>query len=329
MLFSIIVPMYNVKQYADKCINSIIKQTYRDFEAIIVDDGSNDGTSDIIDFYANNDERIIPIHKTNGGIVSARKAGVAVANGEFIVNVDGDDWLEENALEIIAEEIRNSSCDVICFGFNKVVENEYKTPIIISGEKKRYNRNYIERNIITNFFPNGKSNSFMPNLWNKAFKREKYTEICLKVDDRIDMGEDGVITYACMYSAYSICILPEVLYNYRLSPNSLTRKKTKYITWECADLRITMYSKIWDESDTMQDQIARFTVHAYFNVILSHLNNEKYSKVRKEARERLKDERISTLIKNSKITENKKLLMAKIALRYKWIWLIKLYSIFA
>jgi len=323
------VPMYNVKQYADKCINSIIKQTYRDFEAIIVDDGSTDGTSEIIDFYADKDKRIIPIHKPNGGLVSARKAGAIVSKGKYIFNVDGDDWIEEDTLERIMNVINDVEYDIICFGYNRVNEKKEKIPIKISENLEVYNRKCIENKIITCFFPNGKSNCFMPNLWNKVFKREAYIEHCLRVDEKITMGEDGVVTYPCMYCANCICIMPDVLYNYRLSPNSMTRKKGKYLSWESADLRIDLYSSIWSESQIMYDQIARFAVHAYFNVILSHLNNEKYSKVRKEVRERLKDERISTLIKNSKITENKKLLMAKIALRYKWIWLIKLYSIFA
>lgn len=90
-MVSIIVPVYNVINYLDRCIASILAQTYREFELILVDDGSTDGSSQLCDFYKERDERVVVIHKTNGGLVSARKAGIVAARGEYIGFVDSDD----------------------------------------------------------------------------------------------------------------------------------------------------------------------------------------------------------------------------------------------
>ncbi len=96
MLFSIVVPVYKVEGYIEKCIKSIQVQTFEDYELILIDDGSTDGSGKICDDYASKDGRISVIHKENGGVVSARNAGLSVAKGKYILFVDADDWIAEN-----------------------------------------------------------------------------------------------------------------------------------------------------------------------------------------------------------------------------------------
>lgn len=106
MLISVIVPVYNIeKDYLKRCINSILYQTYRDFELILVDDGSTDGSADIIDEYASNDSRVVALHKSNGGSSSARNMGISVAQGEYLSFIDSDDYIEPNTLETLAAPI--------------------------------------------------------------------------------------------------------------------------------------------------------------------------------------------------------------------------------
>ena len=93
-LVSVVVPVYNVKAYLEKCINSILNQTYENLEIIIVDDGSTDGSSDICDQFLKKDNRVFVIHKENGGVVSARQAGIDKAKGEYVIAIDSDDWIE-------------------------------------------------------------------------------------------------------------------------------------------------------------------------------------------------------------------------------------------
>ena len=99
MLFSVIVPIYNIEKYIRRCIESVLSQSFADFELILVDDGSPDNSGAICDEYAEKDERIQVIHKENGGLVSARQAGIRVASGDYIFHLDGDDAVLPDALD--------------------------------------------------------------------------------------------------------------------------------------------------------------------------------------------------------------------------------------
>ena len=114
---SIIVPIYNSEEYLTKCIESIICQTYRDLEIILIDDGSTDSSPDICDRYKSADERIIVIHKENGGNTSARKAGLAIATGEYVGFVDSDDWIEPAMYETLYGICSENNLEMISCGF--------------------------------------------------------------------------------------------------------------------------------------------------------------------------------------------------------------------
>ena len=101
MKFSVVVPIYNVEKYLNKCVESILNQTYKDFELILVDDGSPDHCPEICDEYAERDARVRVIHKENEGLVAARNTGIKEAKGEYICYVDGDDWIANNLLETV------------------------------------------------------------------------------------------------------------------------------------------------------------------------------------------------------------------------------------
>ena len=121
--FSIIVPIYNVEAYLVECVESILVQTFENYELILVDDGSPDNCSAICDQYAAKDPRIQVIHKKNGGIVSARKAGTRQSRGQYILHVDGDDRIEEGMLSRIDSLIRQyDEPDIVSFGYNHITE---------------------------------------------------------------------------------------------------------------------------------------------------------------------------------------------------------------
>ena len=112
-LVSIIVPVYNVEKYIDKCVRSLLKQDYGNIEVILVDDGSPDKSGYIIDRLKEEDNRIVVIHQENHGVSSARNAGMAVASGEYITFVDGDDWVDANYVTYFVDLLEKSSCDVV------------------------------------------------------------------------------------------------------------------------------------------------------------------------------------------------------------------------
>lgn len=137
---SVIIPVYNVEKYIKKAIESVINQTYKNLEIILVDDGSTDNSGFICDEYANIDERITVIHKENGGIVSVRKTGINLANGDYAVNLDPDDWIEATAYEQVVKIIEERHPDIIAYGmkkeFNGFIESQ---PIQLA--EGQYNQN--------------------------------------------------------------------------------------------------------------------------------------------------------------------------------------------
>lgn len=122
-MVSIIVPIYNVEQYISKCIESILAQTYRDFELILVDDGSPDMCGTICDEYAKQDSRVHVIHQENKGVSAARNAGISLAKGEYISFIDGDDYVEKDFFERIITQFTDE-VDCVCFGYNSVDDDD-------------------------------------------------------------------------------------------------------------------------------------------------------------------------------------------------------------
>lgn len=118
-LISMIVPIYRIERYVGICIESLIHQTYENTEIILVNDGSDDRCPQICDLYAKKDSRIKVIHKENDGLVSARKAGLEHAEGEYIGYVDGDDWIDKTFVERMLSDALNNDADVVCAGFTR------------------------------------------------------------------------------------------------------------------------------------------------------------------------------------------------------------------
>ena len=112
--FSIIVPVYNVEQYLENCINSVLNQSYRNFQLILVDDGSKDSSGEICDRFAQKDSRVKVMHKQNAGVSGARNTGIEIATGQFICFIDSDDWIESDYLQKIVDEIYDF--DILFFG---------------------------------------------------------------------------------------------------------------------------------------------------------------------------------------------------------------------
>ena len=121
---SVIVPIYNVEQYLKKCLNSIVNQTYKDLEIILVDDGSPDGCPQLCDEYASLDNRIKVIHKKNGGLSSARNAGLDIATGDYVTFVDSDDYLETDIYEKVINIFEDHSADIVSMR-TQLVDQKY------------------------------------------------------------------------------------------------------------------------------------------------------------------------------------------------------------
>ena len=139
--FSVIIPVYNAREYLQECLESVIKQTYVDFELIIIDDGSTDGSGELCDDFAEIDDRIKVIHQKNQGLLNARKKGVNNARGKNVIFVDADDWINKNELEIIAKYFKNNDVDMIEFGLWKNYNNGFEVERVSDLKSGKYNRN--------------------------------------------------------------------------------------------------------------------------------------------------------------------------------------------
>lgn len=217
---SVVIPIYNTAEYLPECLESVISQTLREIEIICVDDGSTDATPRILDEYALRDDRIKIIHKENGGLVSARKVGVSVANGAYVAYVDSDDWIDENMYEQlwqIAEEyhVDMVTCDCLMEGNYTTLHSDTVPQGLYEGERMAALRDKaifdLEKHI----------SGIKPSLCNKFFRRDIIQGAQCKIPDEITMGEDKVCLLTMLLECKSIYIYHQPFYHYRIHANSM------------------------------------------------------------------------------------------------------------
>jgi len=263
-LISVIVPVYNVAPYLSKCVESIINQTYKNLEIILVDDGSTDGSEKICDEFQQRDKRIKVIHKENGGLVSARKAGILIASGAYTAYVDGDDWIEANMYEIMLQKGQASDV-VICgverdFGLNISYEVCKVDVGIYQGENLE--KLYAKMIYTGIFFERG----ILPYVWGKLFNTEVLRRNQLMVPDEIRVAEDAACTYPVLLEVKKVAVIHEYLYHYQMRDNSIMgindRKEIKkYKTLYYYLNRRFWENKRWGECLTAQlDYLMVFTI---------------------------------------------------------------------
>ena len=217
MLFSIIIPIYNVEKYLRDCLESIITQSFDDYEVIMADDGSPDGCRDIIDGYALRDTRFKPLHKANGGLVSARKAGILKAAGDYIINVDGDDRLAPGVLKRAAEIITAHTPDIISF----FVENSDKKDGIPPG---LYEGAAMAEKIRPCALLSENGEHLPYYICGKVLKRSVFMANQLAVDDRIAFAEDVSAVIPTIFRANSFFAAGETGYIITVRSESMSRK---------------------------------------------------------------------------------------------------------
>lgn len=225
-LVSVMVPIYNVAPYLEECIDSIIHQTYRNLQIILVDDGSEDEGGAIVDFYQKKDHRITAIHKKNGGLVSARKCGIQAARGEFVLCVDGDDSILPDFIQDMVEVMEAEQADIVTSGYRDDKGKHFDaipTGIYQSPEQRRIL--YANMLATRDFYSFG----ILPFLWGKMFKREILKKVQMEVDDRISVGEDIACTYFALLQAEKIIITSICGYQYRNREGSMTARDIRIV----------------------------------------------------------------------------------------------------
>ncbi len=325
-LFSMIVPVYKVEEYLEQCIESILGQTYTDFELILVDDGSPDNCGKICDSYAKKDPRVRVIHKMNGGVTSARLAGAEVAEGTYIACVDGDDWVEPNYLERVAECIEENKPCIVCCGLvdiykDKLVEEHFLLP---SGN---YDKKRIQNEIFPLLIEREDAVYFPNNVAGKLIRRDIYIVQQKAVDPQIRVGEDSAVTKPCIYGAKQISILPDCLYCYRQNPTSMTKSRKAFDMYDPMRIGKHFEKQIGISESDFQEQIYRNVVHGLFNAAISQFyRQEKYRTIRAYIKKYLREPYYKNAIKHCYFRRSWKGTLAKAALRYRLYGLMWLYS---
>lgn len=203
-LISIIVPIYKVENYIHKCIDSLVNQTYKNIEIILVDDGSPDNCGKICDKYANRDERIKVIHKENGGLSAARNDGMDICRGEYIMFVDSDDYISYSFCEDLMNAIVENDADIAICNVNRFVESEPVKEDKIELETKVYNSKETIYNLIS-------VGDYYDCAWGKIYSRKILEGIYFPVGR---IYEDSATTYKLYYKASKVAVLNAKHYYY-------------------------------------------------------------------------------------------------------------------
>ncbi len=211
-LVSIIVPVYNLEGYVDNCLNSLVNQTYQNIEILCIDDGSTDKTADVIKSFAEKDDRVIYVYKENGGVSSARNLGLDMFKGDYVMFVDGDDYLHPQAVEIFKKSEEQSNCDVVCSNYEQVDTLGNKFKVICDYR-------YTVCSLF-DFFEIA-SDMVCRSVWCKFFKRDLAKKFNFPLN--VSNGEDTVYLLMILNECRSIAYVGDHLYFYYFRRGSASK----------------------------------------------------------------------------------------------------------
>lgn len=291
VLVSVIVPVYKVEKYLEKCINSVLEQSHQKFELILVDDGSPDKSGKICDRYAENDNRIKVIHKENGGLSSARNAGIDLSTRDYLLFLDSDDFINIHTLEITVRNCIENNCEVCVFSSFDTPDHDIPYSEDVSNNLRVYDTEHLLKNYSS--FPEISQNS---SACNKLFNRNIFETL------RFPLGllhEDTAIILQAYFNSDRICMTDAVLYYYYLSQNiimrsSFTEKNLDILKVLQINIDFLSDKKHPHITDTFKAGYEYSVCRLYAQVCLSSLKNKRELKKQlKSDRKRIHKENIS------------------------------------
>lgn len=264
---SVIVPVYNVEKYLNKCIESILNQEFVDFELLLINDGSKDNSGKICDQYALHDSRIQVFHTSNKGVSFARNLGLKSAKGKYINFIDADDWIENNTFLTISEFIQTNDIDIIQFGYKKI----YPT------FDEDYNQKYsLFFDSLTKY---ADSNCFQYTVSTYFIKRNIIQDNRIQFSEGIKYAEDQEFIIKCLSFSNSIQILPDLFYNYRIRENSAMTNKSN-LNRATDHISVTQnllnyQNQIPEKALLFFNKYTRQVLKAFFFILISFTKNYK------------------------------------------------------
>lgn len=248
--FSVLVPVYNAEQYIDACVQSVLNQTYQNFELILVDDGSKDASGKLCDAFAEKYPFIKTFHKTNGGQLHTRQYAISKATGDYFVFLDADDTLRENALAVIKDKIFAYGCDCLIYQFERICEGQVVKPppsfadVCIRDKRELYRKCFLSSDYNA--------------MWRKAVKASLLrNEPDYSAFFSVRFAEDLLQSIEILKNCEKAVFTDAVLYNYRVNPNSIsfTGRNIRALT----DFSVRNYTmeflkqeNVWTEADFVE-----------------------------------------------------------------------------
>lgn len=269
-LVSIIVPAYNIEKYIGRCLESILNQTYKNLEIIVIDDGSNDKTVQIIDEYAKKDKRIIAMHKKNGGVSSARNLGLDIASGDYIGFVDGDDQIENDMYETLVTMLENENADIAHCGYKMIFPN--RTDYYYNTKEKKIQTQ--EEGLIDLLL----GEKIQPALYNKLYRKNLFQKI--RLDERLRINEDLEVNYRLFKQSKKSIYYDITPYFYMIRSSSAT--KTNTILVKLRD-PLKVLNKIYQNEDN--EKVKAIAYYRYIYLLMSVCRIKETQKEIKEFKE--------------------------------------------
>lgn len=256
-LISVIVPIYNVEKYLDKCVDSIINQTYKNLEIILVDDGSPDNCPAMCDNWAKKDSRIKVIHKTNGGLSDARNHGLDIATGEYVTFVDSDDWLELDGIESLVKPLKDKCYDIVIGGF--YFNSEKSESSIYPNQNTPLTTTEAIKRILIGTEINHSSSAKLYNL--TLFKNIRYP--------KGKFYEDFFTVFKIVNSSKLIYIINAPIYHYWKNPESITQSITNIFqkTLDFLEATCDTYNYLINNYPGLKKYIIEFCIKHAFTII--------------------------------------------------------------
>lgn len=270
-MVSVIVPIYNSQEYLDECIQSIIYQSYKELEIILIDDGSTDNSRQICERYSAEDSRVVYVRKKNGGVSSSRNLGLEIAQGEYIVFVDADDYLEKGIIQHVVNVMEHDSSELVVWNATEVHGDKLKCCKPIS--KQPGNKEEIYASVISNYHDKFYMGDYIRAVWGKMFRSDVIRNNNIKFDEQLYIGEDAVFLMQYISHISKVNNLNDYGYYYRIISSSAVRRY-KHDLLQQSIIQLDAYkSLIGDDIDSPLLEACMYVFE--WNTLNSLVNNEK------------------------------------------------------
>lgn len=294
---SVVVPIYNVEKYLEKCINSILNQTYDNLEIILVDDGSPDKSPDICDSYSKKDKRIKVIHKLNGGLSDARNVGIDQANGKYITFIDSDDYIDNDYIEFLFINMEKEQADIAICNPRIVYENFDKEKNISKFRINKVQKISSQRALEIMLY----QKKFDTSAWGKLYKTELFTNV------RYPIGkyyEDIATTYKLFLKSTNIVYSDECKYNYLQRKSSIMGQPFKITDFDYIENANIMLNDLKDNKVLYKAAKSRY-ISANFSILKKIIFKKEFNDYVINIKENIKDYRLEVLFDCKSRLKNK------------------------